>query len=174
MTQGTSAPIGLIIAIPIFLGINALLAVVGARWMNRLSHDSSEDALTAHYLGGRSFGPWLTLGTTFATMFSGFVVIGIPNDAFNYGWKELSWVAQVSPIVFLYAGAAPRLRKASLVRNHQTPSDFITDMFQCQLLRYGVIIIQLVAQFIWMTSNVVAVKNSFNMAFHLDEDSPWM
>ena len=83
MTQDTSAsaPIGLIIAIPIFLGINALLAVVGARWMNRLSHDSSEDALTAHYLGGRSFGPWLTLGTTFATMFSGFVVIGIPNDA---------------------------------------------------------------------------------------------
>ena len=93
---------------------------------------------------------------------------------YNYGWKELAWVAQVSPIVFLYAGAAPRLRKASLVRNHQTPSDFITDMFQCQLLRYGVIIIQLAAQFIWMTSNVVAVKNSFNMAFHLDEDSPWM
>lgn len=93
---------------------------------------------------------------------------------YNYGWKELAWVAQVSPIVFLYAGAAPRLRKASLVRNHQTPSDFITDMFQCQLLRYGVIIIQIAAQFIWMTSNVVAVKNSFNMAFHLDEDSPWM
>ena len=102
----------------------------------------------------------------------------ISSDAlhlqYNYGWKELAWVAQVSPMTFLYAGAAPRLRKASLVRNHQTPSDFITDMFQCQLLRYGVIIIQIVAQFIWMTSNVVAVKNSFNMAFNLDEDSPWM
>ena len=93
---------------------------------------------------------------------------------YNYGWKELAWVAQALAMVFVYAGVAPRLRKASLVRNHQTPSDFITDMFQCQLLRYGVIIIQLAAQFIWMTSNVVAVKNSFNMAFHLDEDSPWM
>ena len=93
---------------------------------------------------------------------------------YNYGWKELAWVAQALAMVFVYAGTAPRLRKASLVRNHQTPSDFITDMFQCQLLRYGVIIIQLVAQFIWMTSSVVAVKNSFNMAFHLDEDSPWM
>lgn len=93
---------------------------------------------------------------------------------YNYGWKELAWVAQALAMVFVYAGTAPRLRKASLVRNHQTPSDFITDMFQCQLLRYGVIIIQLAAQFIWMTSNVVAVKNSFNMAFHLDEDSPWM
>ncbi len=78
---GGSIPVGLIIAIPVFLAVNALLAVVGARWMNRLSHDSSEDVLTAHYLGGRSFGPWLTLGTTFATMFSGFTIIGIPNDA---------------------------------------------------------------------------------------------
>ena len=93
---------------------------------------------------------------------------------YNYGWKELAWVAQALAMVFVYAGVAPRLRKASLVRNHQTPSDFITDMFQCQLLRYGVIIIQLAAQFIWMTSNVVAVKNSFNRAFYLDEDSPWM
>jgi Na+/proline symporter len=74
-------PFGLIICIPIFLSINVLLAVIGARWMNRLSHDSSEDVLTAHYLGGRSFGPWLTLGTMFASLFSGFTIIGIPNDA---------------------------------------------------------------------------------------------
>ena len=56
------APLGLIIAIPIFLCLNIILAVIGARWMNRLSHDTSEDVLTAHYLGGRSFGPWLSLG----------------------------------------------------------------------------------------------------------------
>jgi hypothetical protein len=67
-----------------------------------------------------------------------------------------------------------RLRKASLVRDHQTPSDFITDMFQSQLLRYAIITIQLVAQFIWMTSNVLAVKNAFNGAFNLDPNSPWM
>lgn len=44
--DGGSTPVGLIIAIPLFLAVNALLAVVGARWMNRLSHDSSEDVLT--------------------------------------------------------------------------------------------------------------------------------
>lgn len=87
MTTDSSIPVGLIIAIPLFLAVNALLAVVGARWMNRLSHDSSEDVLTAHYLGGRSFGPWLTLGTTFATMFSGFTIIGIPNDSVSASAK---------------------------------------------------------------------------------------
>ena len=55
--------VGLMIAIPIFLAVNAGLAYIGGRWMNKLSHKSSEDVLTAHYLGGRSFGPWLTLGT---------------------------------------------------------------------------------------------------------------
>ena len=55
--------VGLMIAIPVFLAVNAGLAYIGGRWMNKLSHKSSEDVLTAHYLGGRSFGPWLTLGT---------------------------------------------------------------------------------------------------------------
>ena len=79
--EGGGAPLGLIVAVPIFLCINIAMAVIGARWMNRLSHDSSEDVLTAHYLGGRSFGPWLTLGTMFASLFSGFTIIGIPNGA---------------------------------------------------------------------------------------------
>ena len=55
--------VGLMIAIPVFLAVNAGLAYIGGRWMNKLSHKSSEDVLTAHYLGGRSFGPLLTLGT---------------------------------------------------------------------------------------------------------------
>lgn len=42
--------LGLIIAIPLFLCVNAGLAYIGGRWMNKLSHESSEDVLTAHYL----------------------------------------------------------------------------------------------------------------------------
>ena len=113
------APLGLIIAFPIFLAINIVLAIIGARWMNRLTHDSSEDVLTAHYLGGRSFGPWLSLGTMFARMFSGFTVIGIPNGAYNHGWIEIEWIANSFMLAFVFSGVAPRLRKASLVRNHE-------------------------------------------------------
>ena len=42
--------LGLIIAIPLFLCVNAGLAYIGGRRMNKLSHESSEDVLTAHYL----------------------------------------------------------------------------------------------------------------------------
>ena len=60
------------------------------------------------------------------------------------------------------------------MRNHESPSDFITDMYRSQLLRYTVIICQLLGQFIWMTSNVLALKNAFNGAFNLDPNSPWL
>ena len=76
--------------------------------------------------------------------------------------------------IYLYAGTAPRLRKASMVRNHQTPVDFITDMYKSQLLRYSVSICQIVAQFIWMCSNVAAIKNDFNSALGMDPEYPWI
>ena len=55
--------IGLMIAVPLFLFINASLAYAGGRLMIKMQHKSSEDVLTAHYLGGRSFGPVLSIGT---------------------------------------------------------------------------------------------------------------
>lgn len=55
--------LGLMIAVPLFLFINASLAYAGGRLMSKMQHKSSEDVLTAHYLGGRSFGPVLSIGT---------------------------------------------------------------------------------------------------------------
>ena len=60
--------LGLIIAVPLFLLINASLAYVGGRLMTKMEHKSSEDVLTAHYLGGRSFGPVLSMGTMVRTV----------------------------------------------------------------------------------------------------------
>ena len=51
--------------------------------MGRLVHGGVADTLSAHYLGGQTFGPFLTAGTTFASIFSGYAVIGIPNEAYN-------------------------------------------------------------------------------------------
>jgi hypothetical protein len=69
MTEKTEAQVylGLFIAIPVAIAINIILAIVGGRWMNKLSHKSGEDVLTAHYLGGRSFGTWVTFGTMVST-----------------------------------------------------------------------------------------------------------
>eukprot|EP00985_Skeletonema_marinoi_P019397 scaffold11114_cov158-Skeletonema_marinoi.AAC.5 len=166
--------VGLMVAVSIFLLINALFAYVGGRMMSKLEHKSSEDVLTAHYLGGRSFGPIVSMGTMFASVFSGFAVIGVPDSSYTGGWITFIWVVSSQFITTVYSGIAPRLRKASIVRNHQSPVDFVTDMFQSQFLRYTVIISQFISQFIWMTSNVLSIKMAFNGAFKLPTDSPWL
>ena len=40
---------------------------------------------------------------------------------------------------------------------------------------YGIIATcQMIAQFVWMCSNVVAIRNDFNAALGMDADYPWI
>jgi len=130
----------------------------------------SADTLSSHYLGARDLGPILTTGTIFASFFSGYTVIGIPNEAYHNGWLALRWVAGGSAIMMGFVGTGLRLRKAAMVRNHKTPLDFITDRFQSQLLRYSVLLLQIVPSMFYITAQVVALKSTFNSVFHLDPD----
>lgn len=98
----------------------------------------------------------------------------MPNDSYTKGWITFIWLVNAQFVCTVYSAIAPRLRKASIVRNHQSPADFITDMFQSQLLRYTVIFSQFISQFIWMTSNVLSIKSAFNGAFGLPVDFPWL
>lgn len=93
------------------------------------------DKLAAHYLGGRDFGPLLTAGSLFASLFSGYTVVGVPNEAYKNGWLAIRWIPTLMGIVTGYFGTGIRLRKASMIRNHQSPVDCITDRYQSQLLR---------------------------------------
>ena len=159
---------GLFISIPIYFVVLACCAWWAHRRMERMEHDKTADKLSAHYLGGRQFGQLMTAGTTFASLFSGYTVIGVPNEAYKSGWSALRWMStvwgeciliiwyplvkisffwmififsfckpnQVIVWVWGYFGTGLRLRKASNIRNHQSPVDFITDRFQSQLLRY--------------------------------------
>ena len=75
--------IGLYIAIPIYFALLCGASYWAHRRMERLVHNDISDTLSAHYLGGRTFGRLLTAGTTFASIFSGYTVIGIPQEAYN-------------------------------------------------------------------------------------------
>jgi solute:Na+ symporter, SSS family len=65
------------------------------------------------------------------------------------------------------------LRKASLIRNHCSPCDFITDRCQSQILRYTVATVQVVASVIYVSAQVVSLRTSFNSLFDIDPSSPW-
>lgn len=65
-----------------------------------------------------------------------------------------------------------RLRKSSLVRNHCSPVDFITDRYQSQVLRYTVAGLQVLTSVIYVAAQVNALKSTFNSMFGIDPESP--
>ena len=162
---------GLYIAIPVYFVLLLGCAFWARRKMEQMQHDHVADKLSAHYLGGRRFGPIITAGTLFASLFSGYTVIGIPNEAYKTGWQSLRWMPSFAYCAAGLAGCGLRLRKASVVRNHQSPSDFITDRFQSQLLRYTIVFLQVVPSIIYLSAQVNALKGTFNVLFGLDADA---
>ena len=66
----------LYVAIPLYFCLLAGSALWAHRRMERMEHDGLSDKLSSHYLGGQSFGPLLTMGTVFASLFSGYTVVG--------------------------------------------------------------------------------------------------
>lgn len=127
--------------------------------------------MSAHYLGGRSFGPILTAGSLFAELFSGYTVTGIPNAAYATGWIILEWMPTFVGIVFGMVGTGFRLKKAGSFRNHSTPVDFITDRFQSQILRYIIVTIQSLGSIMYLAVQVSSMKATFNSMFNIDPNA---
>ncbi|KAL7554436.1 hypothetical protein ACHAWF_017879 [Thalassiosira exigua] len=137
--------------------------------MERMEHDNVTDKLAAHFLGGQNFGPLMTAGTVFASLFSGYTVIGVPNEAYSTkGWSSLRWIGITWSVIWGYMGTGIRLRKSSNIRNHQSPVDFITDRYQSQLLRYTIVFLQVVPSVIYLAAQVAAIRSTFNAMFGLD------
>jgi SSS family solute:Na+ symporter len=86
---------------------------------------------------------------------------------------SLRWMPTLASIVFGYMGTSLRLRKASILRNHQSPVDFITDRYQSQLLRYTIAFCQIVPTVIYLAAQVIAIKSTFNGIFGLNPDTAY-
>mmetsp|Transcript_616 Transcript_616/g.1462 ORF Transcript_616/g.1462 Transcript_616/m.1462 type:complete len:734 (-) Transcript_616:133-2334(-) len=162
---------GLYITIPIYFCLLAGATYWAYRRMERMAHNKTADKLSAHYIGGREFGPLIITGTLFASTFSGYTVVGIPNEAFRTGWLALRWLPTMAGVCWGLMGTGFRLRKVSQFRNHQSPADFITDRFQSQSLRYTVVFLQILTAIIYLAAQVIALKSTFNSIFGLDPDS---
>ena len=87
----------------------------------------------AHFSG--SFGKFTLMLTTFSTIYSGYTVTGIPEEAFNRGYISLRWIGATLVIVAGMLLLYPRLRRLSVERSYTSPFDFISDRFGTRRLR---------------------------------------
>ena len=99
---------GLYVAIPIYFAFLVGATAWAYKRMETMKHAGVTDKLQAHYLGGREFGPLLTAGTIFASFFSGYTVVGIPNEAYKNGWIALRWIPSSAGILAGFIGTALR------------------------------------------------------------------
>ena len=148
---------GLYIAIPIYFVILGGCVYWASRRMETIRCSRLGDKITAHYLGGRDFDWLVTAGTFFSSLFSGYTCIGVPNDAFRNGFFIVWWIPSLMSVVMGCFGTGLRLRKLSMVRNHASPVDFITDRFQSQILRYTVVFLQVVPALFYLTGMELVV-----------------
>lgn len=95
------------------------------------------------------------------------------TEAFTTGWISVRWIVSSAGIITGFVGTGLRLRKASLIRNHQSPVDFITDRYQSQILRYAVATMQIITSTIYVSAQVVALKSTFNSLFDISPNNPW-
>ena len=96
------------------------------------NYESNE--VTTHFLASKNFGFVILLLTTFASVFSGYTLVGVPNEAGSSGFSAIRWIAGIALIGSSFALIFPRFRRLSVTRNYESPGDFIYDRYNSKLL----------------------------------------
>ena len=101
-SPGSDNLTGLIVVFVLYMVMLVGAGLVGwwkqrKRMQKAKALENAEEELATQFLAGRSLGPFVTTMNMLASSFSGFTVVGIPNEAFLMGWTSLKWVALQVP-----------------------------------------------------------------------------
>jgi Na+/proline symporter len=95
----------------------------------------AEDTMDDHYLARGSLGNTVLVLSTFASLFSGYTVIGVPGNAYRQGYFAFYWVPGTIAIASCNLLVAPRLFALATVRRYITPGAFIYDRWRSDYMR---------------------------------------
>ncbi|GIL75284.1 hypothetical protein Vretimale_7979 [Volvox reticuliferus] len=109
----------------LILGAGFIGAVMNFR-RGTLGH---HDQVREHFLAGKGLGTFVWFWTMMATLFSGYSVSGIVNEAYALGWTATRWIPAGVGLYISFAIMAPRLHSLSKRRGYFTMSQVIYDRF---------------------------------------------
>ncbi|MBQ8415741.1 MAG: sodium/proline symporter PutP [Clostridia bacterium] len=121
----TSKSIQTMIAMIIYMAAVIFIGVYYARRANKSSAN--------YFLGGRSFGPWVTAMSAEASDMSGWLLMGLPGVAYWCGLADAAWTAIGLAIgtYFNWLIVSKRLRRYSVRANNSiTLPDFFSNRFR--------------------------------------------
>lgn len=126
---------------------------------NRKNNDPSDASsqITKHFLGSKNFGPVILTFTTFASVFSGYTVVGVPNEAGSNGFTAVRWMSLIVVIGVSMLWLFPRLRRLSMVRGYQSPGEFISDRYKSKTLSILVALLTCAPQLLYIGINLYSL-----------------
>ena len=135
MAEGGST--GLYVIISVYLLLMFGVTIIANR-RNAEAAESAGDAgaISTHFLGGKGFGPVVLTMTMLASIFSGYTVVGVPNEASKDGFQAVRWIGGIIFIAISMSIINPRMRRLSIVRNYESPGDFLMDRFDSVKIKW--------------------------------------
>lgn len=121
------------------------------------AEQSKDSEVKAHFLASKSFGVPILLLTTFASLYSGYTVVGVPNEAGANGFASIRWISIGTTVVVGFLVIFPRFRRISVARNYGSPGDFLLDRFRSTPLRVIGTLCLCVPQLLYITVQLHAL-----------------
>eukprot|EP01084_Bolivina_argentea_P194825 334359_1 len=120
--------------------LSMIVVTIIANKKNRKEQDketkssSHSSVVSTHFLASKNFGAVILLLTTFASVFSGNTIVGVPNESGKIGFISIRWLSLIMMIGLSLLIIFPRLRRLSIIRQYESPGEFINDRFNSKLL----------------------------------------
>eukprot|EP01084_Bolivina_argentea_P006084 11499_1 len=126
---------------------------------NIKNNDKADKAtvIVKHFLASKNFGAVILTFTTFASVFSGYTVVGVPNETGKNGFTGVRWMSFIIIIAISMLWLYPRLRRLSIVRAYDSPGDFIADRFQSKPISIIVALLMCAPQLLYIGINLYSL-----------------
>jgi len=155
----------------IYLGFLLSIAMYG--FFKTLELTSVMAKIDDHFVASRGLGYAVLALTVFATVFSGYTVVGVPGEVWKLGFFGFRWLLSISHMVYPIMFMASRLQTLGHERNYVSPTDFIKDRYGCWSLTWFTsmamffpAIVYAMAQFISMGATIEGLSDGKIDDFH--------
>jgi SSS family solute:Na+ symporter/sodium/pantothenate symporter len=145
------------LAVLVGLYLMFLLGVSVWSWKQNRGKDIDVDE---HFTGGGSLGPIVLTCTLFATVFSGYTVVGIPNESYTKGFLASRWPCVIVLVVLISVTISSRLREVAVERKYNSPVSLIQDRYNSKILHRGISLIMAIPMVFYLTAQFAALGST--------------
>jgi SSS family solute:Na+ symporter/sodium/pantothenate symporter len=150
---------GILAYIGVLVGLYLMFLLGVCIWSWREGRGKEVD-VDEHFTGGGNLGPIVLCCTLFATFFSGYTVVGIPNEAYVKGFLASRWPAMVLVVVAGSITVSSRLREVAVERKYNSPVSLIQDRYQSKALHRTISLIMAIPMVFYLTAQFAALGNT--------------